>query len=53
VTRVRATRDWRRPAMALFGLLLMEFGDFAMMRRMLLGIAERAEELARRSATTA
>jgi hypothetical protein len=53
LTRVHATRDWRHPAMALFGLLLLEFGDFAMMRRMLLGIAERAEALARRSATTA
>jgi hypothetical protein len=53
VTRVHAARDWRKPGTALLGVLLMEFGDFAMMRRMLLGIAERAEDLARRSATTA
>ena len=29
--------------MAQLGVVLMEFGDFAMMRRMLLGIKERAE----------
>jgi hypothetical protein len=29
-------------------MVLMEFGDFAMMRRMLLGIGERAESLHRR-----
>jgi hypothetical protein len=43
VTRVHAERDWHRPALALLGLMLMEFGDFAMMRRTLLGIKERAE----------
>jgi hypothetical protein len=48
VTRVQAVYDWRRPAAALLGMALMEFGDFAMMRRMLLGIAERAELLHRR-----
>jgi hypothetical protein len=49
VTRVHAARDWRtQPGMALLGILLMEFGDFAMMRRMLLGIKERAEDLGRR-----
>ena len=31
---------------ALLGVLLMEFGDFAMMRRMLRGIKSRAESLA-------
>jgi hypothetical protein len=45
VTRVHALYDWSRPATALFGVLLMELGDFAMMRRMLLGIKERAELL--------
>jgi len=43
VTRVHAAYDWHRPASALTGVLLMELGDFAMMRRMLLGIKERAE----------
>jgi hypothetical protein len=42
VTRVRARYDWRRPALALFGVLLMELGDYPMMRRMLLGIRSRA-----------
>jgi hypothetical protein len=49
VSRVHASRDWRRPGMALLGLVLMEFGDFAMFRRMLLGIQERAEAAHRRS----
>jgi hypothetical protein len=48
VTRVRVLYDWSRPAYALFGVILMEFGDFAMMRRMLLGIKERAEAAYRR-----
>ena len=43
VTRVHAVYDWRRPLMAVFGVLLMEFGDFAMIRRMLRGIKTRAE----------
>ena len=46
VTRVRAVYNWRRPVSALFGALLMEFGDFAMQRRMLRGIRARAESLA-------
>ncbi len=44
VTRVHACYEWRKPAMALLGVLLMEFGDFAMMRRMLKGIKQRAED---------
>jgi hypothetical protein len=43
VTRVHVHYDWSRPAYSAFGVALMEFGDFAMMRRMLLGIKERAE----------
>jgi len=43
VSRVHAARDWRKPGTALLGVMLMEFGDFAMFRRMLLGIKERAE----------
>jgi hypothetical protein len=43
VTRVQAAYDWRRPGRALVGALLLELGDFAMMRRMLLGIRDRAE----------
>lgn len=44
VTRFRLRDDGRR-GRALLGLLL-ELGDFPMMRKMLLGIAERAEALA-------
>lgn len=43
VTRVRAHHDWTRPRIGLLSLALMELGDFAMMRRMLLGIKARAE----------
>lgn len=46
VTRVRARYDWSHPFDAALGVLLMELGDFAMMRRMLRGIKERAESLA-------
>ena len=45
VTRVRAVHTWSHPLRALLGVVLMEFGDFAMMRRLLLGIRERAEAL--------
>jgi hypothetical protein len=47
LTRIRAGYDWQRPLMAVFSMLLMEFGDFAMLRRMLRGIKARAESLAR------
>ena len=43
VTRIHAVYDWRHPFTAAFGMLLMEFGDFAMQRRMLRGIKARAE----------
>lgn len=46
VTRVHAVYDWSHPLTALLGMLLMEFGDFAMLRRMLRGIKARAESLA-------
>jgi hypothetical protein len=46
VTRIHAVYDWKRhPLMAFLGLVLMEFGDFAMLRRMLRGIKRRAESL--------
>jgi hypothetical protein len=45
VTRIHAVYDWRHPLMAVLGVLLMEFGDFAMIRRMLQGIKARAESL--------
>jgi hypothetical protein len=44
VTRIHAVYEWKEhPAMALFGCVLMEFGDFAMLRAMLRGIKQRAE----------
>lgn len=45
VTRVHAVYDWRHPLSALLGVVLMEFGDFAMQRRMLRGIKARAEAI--------
>jgi hypothetical protein len=45
VARIHARYDWRNPLFALFDVLLMEFGDFAMLRRMLNGIKARAESL--------
>lgn len=50
VTRIHAVYDWGHPLSALFGILLMELGDFAMQRRMLRGIKTRAESLARPTA---
>ena len=43
VTRLRIFYDWAHPAPTLLALVLTEFGDFAMMRRMLLGVKARAE----------
>jgi hypothetical protein len=43
VTRLRIRLDWKHRAVSLFSVVLNEFGDFPMMRRMLLGIRDRAE----------
>jgi hypothetical protein len=43
VTRVHVRYDCSSPASAAFGLVVMELGDSAMMRRMLQGIKQRAE----------
>jgi hypothetical protein len=43
VTRLRIHLDWRHKAASLLSVALNEFGDFPMMRRMLLGIRDRAE----------
>jgi hypothetical protein len=43
VTRIHAVYDWHQPLQAALGVVLMEFGDFAMLRRMLRGIKARAE----------
>jgi hypothetical protein len=46
VTRLRNSGDWNHAAKAAFSLLLTEFGDFPMMRRILLGIKQRAQSQA-------
>lgn len=48
VTRIHAVYEWKKhPLTALLGCMLMEFGDFAMLRAMLRGIKTRAESLDR------
>jgi len=49
ISRLHTFYDWRRPG-TLVTVLLMEFGDYSMMRRMLRGIRERAEAERYRSA---
>ena len=46
VTRLKANYDWSSPSSALLSLVLLEFGDFPMMRRMLRGLKQRAEQAA-------
>jgi hypothetical protein len=48
VTRLKQYNDWRSPGMATATVILFEFGDFPMMRKMLLGVKSRAELHARR-----
>ena len=43
MTRIRAVYDWQHPLAGPTALVLMEFGDFAMLRWMLCGIKARAE----------
>jgi len=43
ITRLKQRYQWESPAMAIFTLILLEFGDFPMMRRVLRGIKTRAE----------
>jgi len=49
ITRIHARYDWHHPLSTLVGVVLMEFGDFAMLRRMLRGIKSRAESLEMRA----
>jgi hypothetical protein len=46
VARLKQRYQWERPTAALLALVLLEFGDFPMMRRMLTGIKARAERTA-------
>jgi hypothetical protein len=43
VTRLRTDVDWHHPAISTLTTVRNEFGDYPMMRRMLLGIRDRAE----------
>jgi hypothetical protein len=43
VTRLRILYRWDQPLGAMTSLVLNEFGDFPMMRRMLLNVKRRAE----------
>jgi len=43
ITRMKQDYRWHTPGLAMFNPILMEFGDFAMERRMLRGIRTRAE----------
>jgi hypothetical protein len=45
VTRLKEQYDWSSPGLALLTLILFEFGDFPMMRKLLVGISQRAERL--------
>ena len=47
ITRMKQDYRWQTPRLAMFNLILMEFGDFAMERRMLKGIKTRAERIKR------
>jgi len=52
ITRLKARYAWEHPGMALFTLVLLEFGDFPMMRRVLKGIKVRAERVDASSAAS-
>jgi hypothetical protein len=43
ITRLKQRYAWESPASAISALVLLEFGDFAMIRHVLKGIKARAE----------
>jgi ribosomal protein S12 methylthiotransferase accessory factor YcaO len=45
ISRLKARYAWETPASAILSLVLLEFGDFPMMRRVMKGIKARAEPL--------
>ena len=45
ITRLKQRYAWETPGMAIFTLILLEFGDFPMMRRVLKAIKNRAEHM--------
>jgi hypothetical protein len=46
ISRLKQRYAWERPGSAILTLVLLEFGDFAMMRRVLKGVKARAERTA-------
>jgi hypothetical protein len=53
ISRLKQHYAWEKPGMAFFTLVLLEFGDFPMMRRVLKGIKVRAERMSARQAPAA
>jgi hypothetical protein len=51
VARLKARYGWEKPASAILTLVLLEFGDFPMMRRVMKGIKARAERLNQQRST--
>jgi hypothetical protein len=45
ITRLKARYAWAKPGSAILSLVLLEFGDFPMIRRVMKGIKARAERL--------
>jgi hypothetical protein len=45
ISRLKARYAWEKPGSAILTLVLLEFGDFPMMRRVMKGIKARAEQL--------
>jgi hypothetical protein len=53
VLRLKARYAWERPRSAILTLVLLEFGDFPMMRRVLKGIKVRAQQISAARSTSA
>jgi hypothetical protein len=53
ITRLKQRYAWETPVAAVLTMILLEFGDFPMMRRVLKGIKVRAEQMARSRARQA
>jgi hypothetical protein len=53
VLRLKARYAWERPGSAILTLVLLEFGDFPMMRRVLKGIKVRAQRMSAARSTSA
>jgi hypothetical protein len=53
ILRLKQRYAWERPGSAILTLILLEFGDFPMMRRVLQGIKVRAERMSPARSTAA